>query len=131
MKKIVMMMKIGAAIAIAGTAQAWNSGYGGNNYGSRGGYGGNRHGSYGGRGYGRSQYRPEKKSYDAVEYFGDNGKDYGFGEAKSKTSFGPNSVSNSSSTSYSSSTFGGNHSNNGYGRAVHNAHGADDTRDKA
>merc|ERR1719162_2073169 len=137
------MMKFGATVAIAGTAQAWNSGYGqgnnhsshgdhstssysngahgnsygnqvshGNSYGSHGSYG-NNHGSHGNsyghgsNGYGQSHYSPTKRSYDAVEYFGDNGKDYGFGENKSKVTVGPNSKSFSTSTSYSSSTFGG------------------------
>merc|ERR1719148_249896 len=155
------MMKIGAVVAIAGTAQAWNSGYGqgnnhsshgdhstssysngahgnsygnqvshgnsygnqskshghghghGNSYGNNHGSHGNNHGSHGNsyghgsNGYGQSHYSPTKRSYDAVEYFGDNGKDYGFGENKSKVTVGPNSKSFSTSTSYSSSTFGG------------------------
>ena len=41
-----------------------------------------------------------------MEYFGDNGKDYGFGEEKKKTTVGPGTVSRSSVKTFSSQTFG-------------------------
>ena len=40
----------------------------------------------------------------AVEYFGDNGKDYGVAQKADSTTYTPNGVSSSSSTSWSSSS---------------------------
>ena len=48
------MQRIAAAVATLGAAQALEGGYRG--------------------------HSPIKRSYDAVEYHGKNGKDYGFGE---------------------------------------------------
>ena len=82
----------------------YNSG-GFNDHHNSGPYGSDIHDAYG---------RPKtKKAYDAVEYFGDNGMDYGFGEKKAKVTVDPNSNSyeKSFSKSFSSSTFGGSANN--------------------
>lgn len=46
-----------------------------------------------------------KTDYGAVEFFGDNGMDYGFGEKVGTTKLSPTGVSSSTSVSFSTSTF--------------------------
>ena len=48
---------------------------------------------------------PVVTDYDAVEHFGANGKDYGFGESITKEKVSPNGISTSKVVSYSSTTF--------------------------
>ena len=103
-----------------GGPRSYNRGYGrpqGYNRGYNRGHGGPRGYNRGpiARGYNRvyrsprSDYRKPKtdRAYDAIEIFGDNGKDYGFGEQKLKTTYTPGAVKNSFTKTFSSTTYGG------------------------
>lgn len=72
--------------------------------------------------WGAPRAPPVHTNYGAVEFVGNNGKDYGFGDKLTKVSVGPNSNSFSTSVSYSSSTFDENNSampfGSSYGRGA-------------
>jgi len=72
--------------------------------------------------WGAPRAPPVHTNYGAVEFVGNNGKDYGFGDKLTKVSVGPNSNSFETSVSYSSSSFNDSsspsHGTTGFGRSA-------------
>ena len=99
-----------------GAPRGYNRGYG-RPKGYNRGHGGSRRYKRGpiARGYKRvyrsprNDYRKPKvdRAYDAIEIYGDNGKDYGFAQQKLKTTYAPGLKKNSFTKTFSSTSYGG------------------------